>query len=62
MLERVVISFSRGPAPPRDQTRASCIAGGFFIAEPLRKTPVAVVSTKDFELSDRRFYLILKDS
>ena len=29
-LERVAIPFSRGSSRPRDQTRASCIAGGFF--------------------------------
>ena len=29
-LERVAVPFSRGSSPPRDQTRASCIAGGFF--------------------------------
>ena len=59
MLEWVVISFSRGSSPPRDRTRALQVD-----SLPLshQKTPVVVVSTKDFELSDRRFYLILKDS
>ena len=29
-LERVVIFFSRGSSPPKDQTRVSCIAGRLF--------------------------------
>ena len=29
-LERVATPFSRGSSRPRDQTRASCTAGGFF--------------------------------
>ena len=40
ILEWVAISSSREPFPPRDQTcitSASCIAGRFFIAEPLGK-------------------------
>ena len=32
--EWVAISFSRGSAQPRDWTQVSCIAGGFFTAEP----------------------------
>ena len=34
ILEWVVISFSRGPSQPRDQTRVSCLAGGCFTTEP----------------------------
>ena len=37
-LEWVAISFSRGSSRPRDRTHISCnscIAGGFFTAEPL---------------------------
>ena len=60
MLESVIISLSRGSSPPRDGTCASCVAGGFFTAEPHGKTAVAVASTKGLELSDGRFYLILK--
>ena len=30
ILEWVAISFSRGSSQPRDRTRVSCIAGGFF--------------------------------
>ena len=36
-LEWVAISFYRGSSRPRDQTRVSCIAGGFFTAEPSRR-------------------------
>ena len=32
--EWVAISFSRGSSQPRDWTQVSCIAGGFFTAEP----------------------------
>ena len=37
ILERIAMLSSRGSSPPRDQTHVSCIAGGFFIAEPLGK-------------------------
>ena len=37
MLKWVAISFSRGSSWPRDWTYISCIAGGFFTTEPLRK-------------------------
>ena len=30
ILERGAVSFSRGSSQPKDQTRVSCIAGGFF--------------------------------
>ena len=30
ILEWVAYPFSRGSSPPRNQTRVSCIAGGFF--------------------------------
>ena len=33
----VAISSSRASSWPRDRTRVSCVAGGFFTAEPLRK-------------------------
>ena len=36
-LERVAMPSSKGPFRPRDRTRVSCIAGGFFTAEPPRK-------------------------
>ena len=34
ILEWVAISFFRGSSWPRNQTHVSCIAGGFFTAEP----------------------------
>ena len=37
ILERIAMLSSRGSSPPCDQTHVSCIAGGFFIAEPLGK-------------------------
>ena len=37
ILEWVTISFSGGSSQPRDRTCVSCIAGGFFTAEPLGK-------------------------
>ena len=39
ILEWVAIPFSRGPSWPRDGTWVSCIAGGFFTAEPPGKPP-----------------------
>ena len=37
ILEWVAISYSRGSSWPRDWTRVSNIAGGFFTTEPLGK-------------------------
>ena len=37
ILEWVAMPSSRGSSQPRDQTHISCIAGGFFTAEPLTK-------------------------
>ena len=34
ILEWVAMPFSRGSSRPRDQTRVSCIEGGFFTTEP----------------------------
>ena len=42
VLEWVATSFSRGSSQPRDQTQVSCIAGGFFTAEPPEKPPQSV--------------------
>ena len=36
-VEWVPMPYSRGSSQPRDQTCVSCIAGGFFTAEPSRK-------------------------
>ena len=37
ILEWVAIPFSRGSSQSRDLTQVSCIAGGFFPAEPQGK-------------------------
>ena len=37
VLEWVAIFFSKGSSQPRDQNCVSCIAGGFFTAEPRGK-------------------------
>ena len=37
MLERVTIPFSRVPSQPRDQTRVSYFAGGFFTNRAIRE-------------------------
>ena len=42
-LEQVIIFSSRGSSWSRDQTHVSCIAGGFFAAEPSGK-PVCLTS------------------
>ena len=34
ILEWVAVSFCSGSSQPRDRTHISCIAGGFFTAEP----------------------------
>ena len=36
-LEWVAIPFSTGSSLPRDQTRVSCLAGGFFTTELVGK-------------------------
>ena len=40
ILEWVAFPFSRGSSQPRDETQVSCIAGGFFTAEPPGKPHV----------------------
>ena len=42
-LEWIAISFSRGSSSPRNRTGVSCIAGGFFIAEPTREAQVLAI-------------------
>ena len=41
ILEWVAYPFSRGPSQPRNQTRASCIAGGFFTNWVIREARVS---------------------
>ena len=40
-LQRVAFPFSRGSSQPRDWTRVSCIAGGFFTSWATREAPQA---------------------
>ena len=40
-LELVAFPFSRGFSQPRDQTRVSCIAGGFFTNRAIREALVS---------------------
>jgi len=46
ILDWVAISFSRGSSPPSDRTHISCIAGGFFTAEPVLGSPLILVQLK----------------
>ena len=39
ILEWVACPFSRGSSPPRNWTRVSCIAGGFFTSWATREAP-----------------------
>ena len=50
MLEWVVISFSRGSSRAGDQTRGSCVAGGFFTIEPPGKPVTGYAATKDWSI------------
>ena len=45
ILEWVAISSSRGSFQPRDGTRVSCIAGGFFIISATKQAPMAAIKT-----------------
>ena len=55
ILEWVAFPFSRGSSQPRDRTRVSCIAGGFFTSWDTRQafnvriTPL--ISIRSFELN-----------
>ena len=40
ILEWTAISFSRGSSRPRNQTRVSCIVGGFFTNWATREAPI----------------------
>ena len=48
ILEWVAVLSSRGSSQPRDQTPVSCIAGGFFTAEPWGKPHIYRLSVKLF--------------
>ena len=45
ILQWAAVPFSRGSSGPRDQTRVSCTAGGFFTTEPPGK-PLTTISVK----------------
>ena len=42
ILEWVVISYSRGSSQPKDRTRVSCTAGGFFTSELPGKGSISI--------------------
>ena len=50
ILEWVAISFSRGSSQLRDQTRVSCIAGGFFTTELPEKPNYIIYVTTEMNL------------
>ena len=43
ILEWVAIPYSTGSSWPRDWTRVSCLAGGFFITEPHEKSLLEIL-------------------
>ena len=47
-LEWVAMSCSRQSSQPRDQTQVSCIAGGFFTAEPPEKLTFVLIQGLSF--------------
>ena len=47
ILEWVTYPFSRGSSWSRNQTRGSCIAGGFFTSWTMREAQHSLESTKD---------------
>ena len=68
ILEWVATSFSRGSSQHKDQTRISCVAGRFFIVEPLGKPNwcyagvsmvVTYVDGKTALFADSRWHSIL---
>ena len=46
ILEWVAFPFSSGSSQPRNQTRVSCIAGGFFTNWTVREAFIAVTKTR----------------
>ena len=51
ILEWVACPFSRGSSWPRNQTRASCIAGGFFTNWAIREDPL-------FRLANPKLFIL----
>ena len=58
ILELVAKPSSRGSSQSRDQTHVSCIAGGFFITEPLGK-PMSSLACLLSHFSHVRLFAIL---
>ena len=59
ILQWVTMSSSRGSSQTRDQTRVSCIGGGFLTAEPPREPaqhPVWPNKPKNLSLEKRKVY------
>ena len=56
ILEWVAISFSRESSPPRDQTCASCIAGGFYTSEPPGKPQESFAGKKILKEDSKHEY------
>ena len=62
-LERIAISFSRGPSQPRDWTLISCLAGRFFTTEsPGKPTGVESKWHLDFKMYKARFLTHKQDN
>ena len=63
ILEWVAMPSSRESSQPRDWTRVSCIAGGFFTAEPLRKSFILLSSTQLYGYTTNYFaiHLLMKN-
>ena len=59
-LEWVAYPFSRGSCPPRNQTRISCIAGGFFTNWAIREDLCHIGTLLNF--SNITCYIIVKSS
>ena len=54
ILEWVVCPFSRGSSPPRNQTRVSCIAGGFSTSQAAREALLAYTEDCDSSYIHKR--------
>ena len=57
MLEWGAIPFSRGSSWPRDWTQVSCIAGGFFITEPLGESKTWILECKWIHVIDENSHV-----
>ena len=57
ILERVAISFPRGSSRPRDQTRASCIAGRCFTLWTIREAQRLIQFSSVQSLSHVQFFV-----